>query len=389
MRSRINLLWFFLLILSCKKPFTPTLSNADNSRYLVIEGTISGNDSTFIRLDRTKKVDTLKTITPETGAVVTIESDANSSYTLTEIRSGIYATPPLNLDASHKYRLRVKTTDSKVYLSNYVPMKNSPPIDSVGFVAQSSAVQIYVNTHDAANATRYYRWEFNEDWQFHSMYRSGGYSNGIDSIKFRTTSMQVYDCFGSDSSQNIVIASTAKLATDIIYQAPVTLIPSNSEKIETKYSILVKQYALTDDAYAFWENLQKNTEKIGSIFDALPSEVQSNFHCVSNPNELVIGYLSAGNVATKRIFISASQLLPGYSPKYPCDCELDTAFFAPTGVQKSVSILIPSTSPYIPIQALYPVPAGPFGLPYAFTYSTILCVDCTVRGTKTRPSFWK
>ena len=389
MRSRINLLLFFLLTLSCKKPFTPTLSNADISRYLVIEGTISGNDSTFIRLDRTKKVDTLKTITPEPGAVVTIESDANSSYTLSEIRSGIYATPPLNLDASHKYRLRVKTADNKEYLSDYVPMKNSPPIDSVGFVAQGSGVQIYVNTHDQAKASRYYRWEYNEDWQFHSMYRSGNYSDGIDSIKSRIPSMQVYDCFGNDSSENIVIASTAKLAQDVIFQAPITLVPSNSEKIETRYSILVKQYALTDDAYAFWENLQKNTEKIGSIFDALPSEVQSNFHCLNNPKELVIGYLSAGNVAKKRIFISANQLLPSYSPKYPCDCELDTAFYAPAGVQKSVAILLPPTSPYVPIQALYPVPAGPFGLPYAFTYSTILCIDCTVRGTRSRPSFWK
>jgi hypothetical protein len=389
MRSRINLLLFVLLILSCKKPFTPALSNADNGRYLVIEGTISANDSTFIRLARTKKVDTLKTIISETGAIVTIESDASSSYALTEIRSGIYATPPLNLDASHKYRLRVKTSDNKEYLSDYVPLKNSPPIDSVGFVAQGSGVQIYVNTHDPAKATRYYRWDFNEDWQFHSMYRSAYYSNGIDSIKSRIPSMQVYDCFGSDSSQNIVIASTVKLAQDLIYQAPITLLPANSEKIETKYSILVKQYALTDDAYAFWENLQKNTEKIGSIFDALPSEVQSNFHCVSNPNELVIGYLSAGNVATKRIFISASQLLPGYSPQYPCYCEIDTAFFSPTGVQKSVAVLVPSTSPYIPIKALYPVPAGPMGLPYAYTFSTILCTDCTVRGTRSPPSFWK
>src|ERR1700712_249516 len=99
MRSRVTLLWFVLLILSCKKPFTPALSNADNSRFLVIEGTISGNDSTFIRLDRSKKVDTLKIIKPETGALVTIESDANSSYVLSEIKAGIYAAPSFNLDA--------------------------------------------------------------------------------------------------------------------------------------------------------------------------------------------------------------------------------------------------------------------------------------------------
>lgn len=200
--------------------------------------------------------------------------------------------------------------------------------------------------------------------------------------------MQVYDCFGSDTSQKTVIASTVKLGQDIVYQAPIILIPANSEKIETRYSILVKQYALTEDAYGFWENLQKNTEQIGSIFDALPSEVQSNFRCVSNPNELVIGYLSAGNVSTKRIFISASQFPSSYSTAYPGYCQIDTGFFSPTGVQKSAAILIPRTSPYLPIQALYPVP-DPLGVPYAFTFSTILCTDCTVRGTRTRPSFWR
>src|SRR5665213_172341 len=231
-RKIFGSIFIILFALACKKAFTPTLSASDNGSYLVIEGTISGNaDSTVIKLSRTKKVDTLKTVIPELNAAVTVESDANSIYPLSATStSGSYACAPITLDPAHKYRLRIKTADGKEYLSDFVAVKNAPPIDSVGFVAQNDGVHIYVNTHDDANATKYYRWEYNEDWQFHSMYNSAYYSNGIDSLKARLPPQQVYNCFGKDVSGNVVIATTAKLTKDVIYQAPVTLIPANSEK---------------------------------------------------------------------------------------------------------------------------------------------------------------
>jgi len=380
-----------LLIAGCKKPFTLPALISDNNKYLVIEGVISSSDSTFIKLSRTKKVDTLKTIIPEDGAHVSVESDANGSYALTEINAGTYAAAPLNLDGAHKYRLRVKTADGKEYASDFVAVKNAPPIDSVGFAAKANGVQIYVNTHDDANATRYYRWDYTETWQFHSKYVSAYYSNG-DSILGRQASQQVHNCFGNDVSGTVAVASSAKLTHDVIYQSPIALIPANSEKIETKYSILVKQYALTSDAYTFWDNLQKNTERLGSIFDVLPSETESNFHCISNPAELVVGYLSVGNVTSKRIFISASQLLPSYSAQYPCACELDTAYESPDPKipgERSIGVLIPKSSPYMPVSGLFIPPDNPFGGPNAYTFSTILCADCTVRGTTSTPSFWK
>lgn len=379
-------MWLVLLMWSCKKPFTPPGNISSDNRYLVIEGVISMNDSTFIRLSRTKKVDTFKTVIPELHAQINIESNASASYPLTEISNGVYSSPPLNLDTAHQYRLRIKTSDGKEYVSDFVPVKNAPAIDSIGFIAQAQGVQLYVNSHNNANTTRYYRWEYQETWQFHSMYASS-YRNDTHA---RLVSDQKYSCFASDTSGNILLASTTKLATDVIYQSPLTLIPANSEKIESKYSILVKEYALTSDAYDFWQNLQKNTEKIGSIFDVLPSEVQGNFHCLSNPNETVIGYLSAGNITSKRIFITADQLLPTYSVRYPYMCVLDTTFVAPADAsqQRSTNIYWQTMASDSIVQGLYAVP-DVLGVPYAYTYSTGPCVDCTIRGTRTKPSFWK
>jgi hypothetical protein len=380
----LNILLIVLLFVSCKKAFTPPGALSSTSKYLVIEGVInSGNDSTFINLSRTKIFDTVVSIDVERGAQVSVESDANNSYPLMETAPGTYSSAPLNLDNTHKYRLNIKTTDNKNYVSDFVAVKNSPPIDSVGFKAQQDGVHIYVNSHDGANATRYYRWEYSEAWQFHSYYES--FWVGISP---RMAADYRYQCYTNDVSKSILISSTAKLSEDVVYQAPIATLPSTSEKIETKYTILVKQYALTSDAYSFWQNLQSNTNQLGSIFDAQPTQNQSNYHCLSNPAEIVIGYLSVGNVTTKRIFITANQLLPSYGPLNVYGCSLDTAYYFHDPSYLDPAILGPNSG-NTTVDGIYASPSPPFGLPNYVTYSKTICDDCTVRGSLNPPPFWQ
>ena len=92
----LSALFIALSVFSCKKPFTPKGALASTNKYLVIDGVVnSGNDSTFIRLSRTKKFDTVIVVDPEKGAQVTVESDANKSYPLVEIAAGTYSAAPL------------------------------------------------------------------------------------------------------------------------------------------------------------------------------------------------------------------------------------------------------------------------------------------------------
>jgi hypothetical protein len=372
-----KVLLVILILSGCKKAFTPSGITSSNSHYLVIEGTVnSGTDSTYITLSRTKSVDTSTAFIKETGAHVTLESSAGTTYPLIEITTGTYATPGLNLNTSHQYRLRINTSNSEQYLSDYVVVKNAPPIDSIGFKAQNTGVQIYLNTHDNTDATRYYRWEYNESWEFHSWYKSLYDDSGERKIS-------VYYCYTGDQSASINIANSIKLANDVIYQAPIIMIPATSEKIELKYSILVKQYALTSDAYSFWQNLQTNNTGLGSIFDAQPSLNQTNYHCLNNPAETVVGYLSVGVPSTKRIFISASQLLPGYSPAdlFGCSVITDTTAHPNPDIAKA-------PPGYYTILDLLPPYSG-ISVPFAVTFAKTDCADCTVRGTLTPPSFWK
>ena len=364
-----------LLIAACKKPFNPTGALGSTNKYLVIDGVVNaGSDSTFIKLSRTMNFDTASKPFSETKAQVTVEGDGNTSYLLTEATPGTYSAAGLNLDISHKYRVRIKTSNNEEYLSDFVAVKNAPPVDSVGFKDQNGGVQIYVNTHDGSNATRYYRWEFNEDWQFHSYYHAD-------------IAVDTYHCFDKDVSNSILIGTSANLTADVIYQAQIANIPLTSEKIETKYSILVRQYALTSDAYSFWDNLKKNNTGLGTIFDPQPSLNQTNYHCITNPAETVIGYLSVGSYSTKRIFISANQLSPGYQEINYYGCKLDTEFYYHP--KQGEPNLGDPKSGFLPVEYIYLAPLAPFGGPSETTYSTTVCVSCLVRGTQQVPSFWK
>jgi hypothetical protein len=384
-----KLRWVYILSLmlaGCKKPYLPPII-ASNSNYLVIEGVVnSGLDSTIFKISRTVNLSGQTNSNPELNAVVTVESDQAAIYQIPEIGPGKYASPALGLDNTRKYHVRIKTAGGKEYLSDFEPVINTPPIDSVDFKVQSNGIRLYVNTHDPANNTRYYRWDYQETWQFHAKYGSEYVTNG-KAIVARTASQDIFSCFGNDSSNTILVGSSAKLARDVISEMPVTQITSTSEKLETKYSILVKQYALTANAFNFWTNLKRNTEQLGSIFDAQPSSINGNIHCITNPAEPVIGYISVTNAQQKRIFITNAQLPATWAPTYPySSCELDSDLFCHYIIcQNDVALfLIPTGSPTIPTQA---ITVGPTVIGYFGTARE--CTDCTIRGVVKQPAFWK
>jgi hypothetical protein len=373
---------------NCSKPYLPPVIAA-NSNYLVVEGVINtGQDSTIIKLSRTVQLSSAVGTKPELNATVVVESDANASYPLIAIGNGSYASPGLNLSSSNKYHLKITTADNEAYQSDFVPVKNSPPIDSVYYLVKSNGLQINADTHDASKSTTYYRWDFSETWIIHSAFSSIFEYTSIpkDTVVSRPLGDLVYTCWLSDVSNNIILASSAKLSRDIITNNEIAFIASTSEKIATRYSILVKQYALTTDAFNYWQQLKKNTEQLGSIFDAQPSEISGNIHSITNPSEPVIGYISAGSYSQSRIFIDTRNL-PAWQAISPNSaCFIDTLLFSkPPNGENQVANEI-----YLGYQIpLYPIllrPGSPIILGYAA--SSPQCVDCTLRGTNKKPAFW-
>jgi hypothetical protein len=377
-----------MAVQGCKKPYLPGIV-ATSSNYLVVEGVINtGRDSTSIRLSRTVQLSSTTQFKPELKAALNILTDGGSSFPLKEKGNGYYVGPGLNSNATNKYSLKITTSDAKVYQSDFVSAKNSPPIDSVYYRQQSNGVSVYADTHDPSHNSTYYRWDYEETYIIHPAFDSYDYFSQIpiDTVLPRSLGDQVYTCWISDASSDIVLNSTAKLSSDVIANNRITSVAAISEKIEDRYSILVKQYALTADAFNYYQQLKKNTEQVGSIFDAQPSELAGNIHCISNPAEAVIGYVTAGVPSESRLFID-NRNLPAWHAITPYEnCKLDTMLFKGTltgRLANDVQIYIYSGQ-LMPIFPIYAFDGSIVG----YTAAAPSCADCTLRGINKQPDFW-
>jgi hypothetical protein len=343
--------------------------------YLVVEGYLSANTPTQYTLTRTIGLPGDSAIPVVTGASVQVEGSDNSVYALPEQGNGTYGNTMLPINPAIQYRLRIQTANGESYLSDFVPVKPSPPIDSVNWVFnQYNGVNIYVNTHDPNNATRYYRWTYDQTWQYIMPMQTYEYYDPDSNAVFpRQPNQQVNRCWRNFISTALLIDNTTKLSQDIVYAYPLVNIPNNSEQLSSLYSIQVTQYALTDSAYNFLSQLQVNTESLGTIFDPQPTALMGNIHCLNNPAEQVIGFISAGTVQQQRIFIAENQL-PYWDYLITC---------------RSLDITVPNIPDSLEFYFHYGIytPIGPdFG---NYTANLTACLDCTsLGGSNQKPSFW-
>jgi len=367
-----------LLLAQCKQEYIPQVEE-NNTRQLVVEGYInSGPGATTIQLSRSSDLeDTV--LTPEFNAQVIVEGDDGSSVPLFENGNGEYIIGQLILDNAVKYRVHITTTDGKEYVSDYSPVKHTPVIDSITWRKENDGVQIYVNTHDDQNAIKYYRWVYSETWEFHSAYHSGldyvrdPVTNAPVDLIDRSDPEAIFKCWRTQQSTHIMLGSSEKLSEDKIF-APVRYIEPLGEELSVRYYIELTQYALSHDAYSFFQRVKKNTEQIGTLFDPQPSQLSTNIHCVNDTKEEVVGYVEVTDQQQAHIFITNDDVKPWFSP-VPCSKIV---------VRNNPDTLQVIQYGYLPLAVL--TYAGP--KIDKFEASGIECVDCTLRGTNIKPAFW-
>ena len=374
-----KLIGYLLLVCvaSCKEAFEPDIP-ALKQNFLVVEGTINATGPTQIKLSRTVPLNEEQKLVPELNAKIWIESDAAATkIAVNATGAGLYTSNVFPLNTARNYRLRINTADGKEYLSKLLPVKSTPEIDSINWTEEKGKVQFYVNTQDPQNSTRYYKWDFDETWEIHSAYNARYMFDNGQIREIRSTDPQIYFCWVNGFSKSIIIGSTAKLQSDRIHLQPLNVIERGDERLGVRYSVLVRQYGLDKDGYSFLEQMKKNTESLGTIFDPQPSALRGNIECISHPKELVIGYISVSAVREKRIFINSSQLTGrGFSLSSSPGC-------APIKVKNdpdSIKLVIPPAWPYDAEQM------GPSITSYFAALPQ--CVDCRLRGTNIKPSFW-
>ena len=377
------LIFIIFSVVTCRKPYEPPEIKVA-SHILAIDGVINmgaGSSSQFV-LTRSRSLLDSVTDLPELGAQVMIKSADGVSYPLIDTGgNGIYASAPLNLDPTRQYQLAVTIAEGSKYLSDLVTPKLSAPIDSVNWeLAEdpsfgTQVVNVYVNSHDPSNNSKFYRWDYLETWQHVSTYETF-WALGPDNLEYGLFPNQTtHTCWSTALSTSIALGTTITLSTDVISQIKMATLTKDDPKLDIRYSMLVRQYPLDQQAYAYWLNVQKNSQSLGGLFDVQPGQLPGNIHSVTNSKDPVVGWVSACSIAEKRIFISNDQL-PGWQSNIGFGC--DTKYIAPDP-NNMLYWNYPDTSYQLYYYAQ--------GIP-VITYKR--CLDCRYQGgTLNKPAFWQ
>ncbi len=394
-----KLICFIIIILisnSCVEPFdikTLTFENA-----LVIEATIT-NEFKWqeINLSRTFRLDEEVPLF-ETNADVKITDDSHNIYNFHETIPGKYVSvAAFSAQPNIDYQLLITTSDGKSYashptkLTNITQMDNvyaSREVDDLGFENMS----IFVDSFDPTGKSKYYRYEYEETYKivapkwnaYDLVVTDNAYPWTIDKV-FKTREERV--CYKTLHSNSIIQTQTNGLSKDRILKFPVRVLSRENTIISYRYSVVVKQYVQSLDAYTYYKILNKLSGSESLFSQNQPGFFNGNVFSVDNLNEKVVGFFEVSSVSSQRIYFNFQDFFPNEPlPPYFTKCST----FGPQAIpwlpgeeSDLVELILRGTVKYY-MNNLEPSYSNPG--PYLLVMAE--CGDCTKYGNNVKPDFW-
>ena len=148
---------------------------------------------------------------------------------------------------------------------------------------------------------------------------------------------------------------------------------------------MVKQYAMDQQEYLFWQSLKETAVDAGTLFDKQPQSVTGNIRSV-NSDEPVLGYFSASAISEKRIFLSTKDL--------PEDAAIDRTLTQQCFDTRRVVEKSPTSEQEIQElldrgMIFFDWVVAPGAGIVAYIFTTPICADCTEQGgTLEKPDYW-
>jgi hypothetical protein len=364
-------------LISCRDPFEPELREF-STEILVVEGFIELEGESIIKLTKTSPIQSENTENLVSSAFVALSDGGNNRWDFVEMEEGIYSLEG-SFSENGEYLLHIQLSNGHTYRSEPLIPVITPEIEVLDYLRDEDGVEIFVSTRGTETA-QYFLWTFEEHWIFQPgvitqlIYDNGG-------VRRRTEDERIDRCWDSNVNPYLVLQNSARFEDNRILQRELVRIPNFSEKLTQRYSIEVKQMAIDQTAFDFWDILRRNSEDIGGIFSPLPSLINGNIQALSEGIPQAIGHISMGKTSTKRIYIDLDDVFPWpvFIPEYEfCFVLNDTIPPNAANIQFAGGNLIPARDIFNEMGALL-----------GYRASTQVCTDCTLRGTNVRPDFWE
>ena len=371
--KRLTEILFILLFAGtgCVTQFYPEIGEEDQS--IVIEARITDRPGPYeVKISWSQPLfsDSFNP-GPADGYRVSVIDDAGGEYLFSGFGGGRYLSDAgeFTATAGRKYKLHVEGADH-IYESDFVEMKPVPAIDSVyagpeynEFYRPGESTygyQVYVDSHDPSGECRYFMWTFEETWEVRTPFN------------YRTIINRI--CWKSAISTDINILSTVALTESRVTKHPVTFITTETDRLIVKYSILVKQYSISEEEFTYQDDLRRTIFEAGGLYDAIPGAVVGNIRCTDSPSTTVLGFFGVSAVSEERLFIeNVYTQFPDFYAYCPID-SIRASDYDPKNYGPGVYILGEWFEPPLPIYYILTIHRE--------------CIDCAMSGSPVKPYYW-
>jgi hypothetical protein len=385
-RNIIIGLAILLLTRGCTYPYTPEVEEVPEM--IVISGRISSPDGQqMVEVSKSSSYND-PSYNPVRKCKVVISDDKNNRFDLWETSPGKYICwiDWSYLTYGNNFRVEVTTPDGKQYQSDYETLQPCPPIDKLYYEVKKKetdnpdnplyGIQFFLDTDASGSEAKNFMWDMTETWEYHSKYEVGDYYDGTINFSPQTYDTLFY-CWSTARIYDIFTFTVNDLASGKITRCPLNYVSGETNRLSVKYSLLVKQYAISRNAYNYWSAVQDQSQNTGGMYETQPVSISGNIHCITNPEETVLGYFMVSSYTKKRIFVSRDFDFPIYTPlcmPYNLDAQ-------------SLNIYLSSYKPDdypIYLLNLSGTRQGPWD------YAEQTCFDCRkLGGSVIKPDFWE
>lgn len=304
-----------ITLLGCVNEFEPDIDYLEG--LLVIDGHILKEDSIQkVVITRATSYSEPEFL-PVSGCFVMVSDNYENEFIFQESvqEPGEYEVmiPEEYLSYNSEFQLYVKTPEGNEYLSEKETILESSEIDSIYYEIEDyqnendyydEGLQFYTDLKADEAATKNYMWTVTEVFEIHTFY-------GIDGYWFvGDKQMPLYNpirdsisvCWQTDLYNQTYNASTTNLTVNEKKKIPLNYVPSSSTKLNEKYCLELRQYALSDAAYEYQSLNNIATTEGAGLYQTQPSQIKSNIVNINDPDEVVLGFFWAASYSLQRIF---------------------------------------------------------------------------------------